>query len=222
MKITALRISNFQCFGPKPTTVELASLTYVLGPNGAGKTAVLEALSRLFSPLQGQRRIRASDFHVPVGQSPGDVQASEPVLWIEVDVEIPEAADDGQHASVPTSFGHMRIESADGIPRIRVRLTAKLALDGFIDEKIEYVLEANQAGEPTKSAEMHRYDRGHIEVYYLPARRDPADHISYTTASLIGRSLRAADWTHERKTINELSAKITESIVGNRDCPQFG
>ncbi|KMO80351.1 AAA family ATPase [Mycolicibacterium obuense] len=222
MKITALRISNFQCFGPLPTTLELDRVTYVLGPNGAGKTAVLEALSRLFSPLQGQRRIRASDFHVPIGQSPGDVQAGEPVLWIEVDVEIPEAADDGQHASVPPSFGHMRIESADGIPRIRVRLSAKLALDGYIDEKIEYVLEANQAGEPTKSAEMHRYDRGHIEVYYLPARRDPSDHISYTTASLIGRSLRAADWTHERKTINELSAKITESIVGNTAVNSIG
>ncbi|SKK56212.1 recombination protein F [Mycobacteroides abscessus subsp. bolletii] len=215
MKVTALRISNFQCFGPKPTTIELVNLTYVLGPNGAGKTAVLEALSRLFSPLSGQRRIRFSDFHTPVGQSPSDVQAGEPVLWIEVDIEIPEFADDGVHASVPPNFGHMRIESADGTPQIRVRLTAKLALDGFIDEKIEYVLEADARGEPMRSAEMHRYDRGHIEVYYLPARRDPADHISYTTASLLGRSLRAADWTNERAAINELSTKITQTIVSN-------
>jgi hypothetical protein len=82
------------------------------------------------------------------------------------------------------------IHTADGVPRTRVRLTASLAPDGVIDEKIEYVLEADEAGEPTRRADMTRYDRGHIEVHYLPARRDPADHISYTTASLKGVALR--------------------------------
>jgi putative ATP-dependent endonuclease of the OLD family len=64
MKITTLRLSNFQSFGPDPTEVKLDALTYVLGPNGSGKTAVLEALSRLFSPLPAQRQIRLDDFHV--------------------------------------------------------------------------------------------------------------------------------------------------------------
>jgi putative ATP-dependent endonuclease of OLD family len=61
MRIRQLRLKGFQSFGPEPTTVDLEELTYILGPNGSGKTAVLEALSRLFSPLAAQRRIRVED-----------------------------------------------------------------------------------------------------------------------------------------------------------------
>ncbi|MCT2587572.1 ATP-dependent nuclease [Actinophytocola gossypii] len=222
MRITTLRLSNFQSFGPEPTAIDLDDLTYVLGANGSGKTAVLEALSRLFSPLEVQRRIRLDDFHVPVDQLTSEVQGGEPSLWLEVDVEFPEAGVSGQHASVPPNFSHMAIHTADGVPRTRVRLTASLAPDGVIDEKIEYVLEADEAGEPIRRADMTRYDRGHIEVHYLPARRDPADHISYTTASLIGRSLRAADWTTERETLSDLTTQITASLVANTTVASIG
>ncbi|MCV7002225.1 AAA family ATPase [Mycolicibacterium alvei] len=222
MKITTLRVSNFQCFGPKSTDIGLAGMTYILGPNGTGKTAVLEALSRMFGPSQTQRRIRVEDFHVPIDKSPADIRADGQTLWLEVDVEFPETRDGAQHGSVPPNFAHMAIDSAEGVPRIRVRLTATLALDGFIDEKIEYVLETDEFGNPTRRADMSRYDRGHIEVHYLPARRDPADHISYTTASLIGRCLRAADWTKERVDIGDLSAQITTSLVGNAAVGSIG
>ncbi|MEV0901449.1 TOPRIM nucleotidyl transferase/hydrolase domain-containing protein [Actinoplanes sp. NPDC049802] len=215
MKIVALRLSNFQSFGPEPTTIDLDDLTYVLGPNGSGKTAALEALSRLFSPLAAQRQIRPEDFHVPVDRSASEVQDTQPTLWLEVDVWCPEAGADGTHASVPPFFAHMRIDTADGIPQIRVRLTAQLAADGVIDEKIEYVLQADAAGVPTSCTQMSRFDRAQIEVYYLPARRDPVDHIAYTAASLIGRSLRAADWTSEREVLGDLSAQITDTLVAN-------
>ncbi|MFD3481349.1 ATP-dependent endonuclease [Streptomyces sp. NPDC058695] len=222
MKITTLRLCNFQSFSSKPTRIDLDDLTYVLGPNGAGKTAVLEALSRLFSPLGAQRKIRVEDFHVPVGQSAGEWPAGEPTLWLEVDVEFPEAGADGQHASVPPNFSHMAIETYGGVPRTRVRLTASLAADGVIDEKIEYVLEADEAGEPTRCADMSRYDRGQIEVHYLPARRDPADHLAFTTASLIGRALRAADWATEREALSVLTAEITALLKGNPTVASLG
>ncbi|MEV0182892.1 AAA family ATPase [Streptomyces sp. NPDC050625] len=222
MKITKLRLSNFQSFGSESTEIDLDDLTYVLGPNGSGKTTVLEALSRLFSPLEAQRKIRLEDFHVPADQLAGDLQAWEPTLWLEVDFEFPEAGADGDHASVPPNFLHMAIDTAGAAPRIRVRLTASLASDGVIDEKIEYVLAADDTGEPTHRADMSRYDRGHIEVHYLPARRDPADHVSYTTASLIGRVLRAADWTTERETLSDLTAQITASLVANTTVASLG
>lgn len=222
VKITTLRLSNFQSFGSQPTAIDLDDLTYVLGPNGSGKTTVLEALSRLFSPLEAQRKIRLGDFHVRVDQSAEEAQAGEPTLWLEVDVEFPEAGADGQHASVPPNFSHMAIDTADGVPRTRVRLTASLPPDGVIDEKIEYVLEADEAGEPTRCADMPRYDRGHIEVHYLPARRNPADHVSYTTTSLIGRTPRAADWTTEHKTLTGLTAQITASLVANTTVASIG
>ncbi|WP_223988119.1 AAA family ATPase [Arthrobacter sp. NicSoilB8] len=222
MQITTLRVSNSQAFGSELTEIVLSNVTYVLGPNGAGKTAVLAALSRLFSPLSGQRKIQLSDFHIPKDRSAADVHLGEPELWIEVDIEFPEAGEDGQHASVPANFAHMRIDTEGSVPRVRVRLTAVLAPDGVIDEKIQYVLAADDDGKPTSTVDMNRFDRGSIEVHYLPARRDPADHISCTAASLIGRTLRAADWTAEKEKLKGLSEQVTDALGANAAVASLG
>lgn len=222
MQITHLRMSGFQSFGTDPTEIALRDVTYVLGPNGAGKTAVLEALSRLFSPLSAQRKVRHSDFHIPNGQTAAEVHAASPVLWIEVDIEVPESGVSGDHASVPPNFAHMRIATEDGVPRIRVRLTASIAPDNVIEEKLEYILEADGDGEPLQRADMSRFDRANIEVHYLPARRDPAEHIAYTTASLVGRALRAADWTAERTTLDTLSRSLTDALADNDAVKSIG
>lgn len=222
MQITHLRMSGFQSFGDDPTEIALRDVTYVLGPNGAGKTAVLEALSRLFSPLSAQRKVRHSDFHIPNGQTAAEVHAASPVLWIEVDIELPESGASGDHASVPPNFAHMRIATEDGVPRIRVRLTATIAADNVIEEKLEYILEADANGEPLQRADMSRFDRANIEVHYLPARRDPAEHIGYTTASLVGRALRAADWTAERTTLDTLSKSLTDALADNDAVKSIG
>lgn len=222
MQITHLRVSGFQSFGSDATEIALRDVTYILGPNGAGKTAVLEALSRLFSPLSAQRKIRHSDFHVPNGQMAAEVHAAGPKLWIEVDVEIPESGAADDHAAVPANFAHMRIATEGGVPRIRVRLTATIAPDNVIEEKLEYILEANPDGEPLQRADMSRFDRANIEVHYLPARRDPAEHIAYTTASLVGRALRAADWTAERTTLDTLSKDLTDALANNDAVKSIG
>jgi putative ATP-dependent endonuclease of OLD family len=122
----------------------------------------------------------------------------------------------------PPNFSHMAIETEDGVPQVRVRLTAVLAADGEIDEKIEYVLVVDEDDQPTSCADMSRYDRGHIEVHYLPARRDPAEHISYTTASLIARTLRAADWSSERDSLDDLMVEVTDVLVGNAAVARIG
>lgn len=222
MQITHLRLSGFQSFGPAPTTIALSDVTYVLGPNGAGKTAVLEALSRLFSPLPAQRKIRHSDFHIAGGRTASEVHGEGPELWIEVDIEVPESGEDGEHASVPPNFAHMRIASEDGVPHIRVRLTATIASDNVIEEKLQYVLEADADGVPMQQSDMSRFDRANIEVHYLPARRDPAEHIAYTTASLVGRALRAADWTAERSTLDTLSKNLTDALAANDAVKSIG
>ena len=222
MQITHLRLSGFQSFGPAPITIALSDVTYVLGPNGAGKTAVLEALSRLFSPLSAQRKIRHSDFHILSGRTASEVHGEGPELWIEVDIEVPESGEEGEHASVPPNFAHMRIASEDGVPRIRVRLTATIASDNVIEEKLQYVLEADADGVPMQQSDMSRFDRANIEVHYLPARRDPAEHIAYTTASLVGRALRAADWTAERSTLHTLSKDLTDALAANDAVKSIG
>jgi putative ATP-dependent endonuclease of OLD family len=65
MKLQAIRLSNFQCFGPEPTEPSLEALTFLIGPNGSGKTAAMQALCRLFAFDPTLRRIKKSDFHVP-------------------------------------------------------------------------------------------------------------------------------------------------------------
>ena len=222
MHITHLRISGFQSFGPNPTTIELSKITYVLGPNGAGKTAVLEALSRLFSPLPTQRKIRRTDFHVPSEKLAADANSDDLKLWIEADMELPESGKEGDDPSVPPNFAHMRLHSADGVPRIRVRLSAAVARDDVIEEKLEYVVEADDRGEPVETYNMSRLQRSTIEVYYLPARRDPAELITYTATSLIGRALRAANWETERSTLDTLSEKLTDALSANAAVRDIG
>lgn len=220
MRMSQLRLKNFQSFGQTPTEIELSKLTFILGPNGAGKTAALVALARLFSPLRALRRVQPEDFHVPTTADP-DLDDNE--LWIEVDIEFEEAADEGEsHPSVPPFFTHMALEAPDDPPRVRIRLTAALDADGYIDENIEYVTQVDADGEPTQRSDMSRHDRAAIEVHYLPARRDPVDHVAYTTASLLGRMLRAADWTSERAELGRLTDEISTSMAGNDAVTDIG
>jgi putative ATP-dependent endonuclease of OLD family len=215
-----LRLKNFQSFGPTPTEIELSKLTFILGPNGAGKTAALVALARLFSPLPALRRVQPEDFYLPAIVDSDYVDSE---LWIEVDIEFAEAADEDEaHPSVPPFFTHMALEAPGEPPRVRIRLTANLDVDGYIDEKIEYITQVDGDGEPTHRSDMSRYDRATIEVHYLPARRNPVDHIAYTTASLLGRMLRAADWTSERAEFARLTDEISTSMAGNDAVTDIG
>ena len=85
----------------------------------------------------------------------------------------------------------MAIETEDGVPRVRVRLTAGFAADGEIDEEIEYVLAVDEDDEPTSRADMSRYDRGHIEVHYCrPAVTRPTTSRTRPRRSSAGPCVR--------------------------------
>jgi putative ATP-dependent endonuclease of OLD family len=109
----------------------------------------------------------------------------------------------------------MRLLTSDDIPCVRVRLTAELDIDGEINEEMLWVLEADASGEPTKTTVVSKADRNSLQVHYLPANRDPADHVSYAASTLLGRALRAANWKDEKKTISNLSSLISEALIEN-------
>jgi putative ATP-dependent endonuclease of the OLD family len=215
MKLTSLRLQNFRCFGEIPTTLSMRRTTFLLGPNGSGKTAALQALTRMFGFDRALRRIQKADFHVPNdATAKGEISAA--TLWIEADFQFPELKTaEGKHSAVPSNFAHMRLETKDGVPKVRFRSDAQLDSDGEIDEKLTYVLEVDEDGKPTKRADVPKHDRASIQVHYLPARRDPTDHISYAATSLLGRVLRAANWKKENTAIAELTEKITVALAGN-------
>jgi predicted ATP-dependent endonuclease of OLD family len=220
VKLQTIRLSNFQSFGAAPTEVELEEITYIIGPNGAGKTAALQALCRLFAFDPSLRRILRSDFHVPFNE---EAPPAERQLWIEADFLFPELDEDENedNSTVAPHFGHMRLDEVDGTPRVRFRLSATMGLDGDIEESMVYVLDINADGSPLTTAQVPRSERNHIHVHYLPARRDPADHIAYGANALLGRMLRAVNWDAERSVIKGLTDQISDSLATNSSINAF-
>jgi putative ATP-dependent endonuclease of the OLD family len=218
MKLVRLHLSNFRSFGPEPTVVDLTDMTFLLGPNGAGKTAILQALARMFGLDPAQRRVRRSDFHVPANESLDDAP-EERSLWIEADFEFPELdQDDAEEAAlpaVPGNFAHMQLATADGPAQVRFRLKAIIDRDDDIEESFTFVISEDDDGEPAEESRVSKQDRSAIQVHYLPARRDPADHISYSANALLGRTLRSADWSAEREEIGTLTEQIGDELRDN-------
>jgi predicted ATPase len=213
LKLQFVRICGFQSFGVEPEIVDLSDLTFLIGPNGSGKTATLQALCRLFSFDPNQRRLRKSDFFVPHNETQApDLRA----LWIEAEFTFPELSDDeNEHPTIPTHFGHMRLDTADGVPRVRYRLDATIGIDDEIEQSLVYVLDVDEDDAPVDTAPVPRDERNFIQVHYLPARRDPADHIAYGANALLGRLLRAVNWTEQRETIQQLTTGISQSLTQN-------
>jgi predicted ATP-dependent endonuclease of OLD family len=218
MKLQTIRLSNFQSFGVEPTELWLDDISYLIGPNGSGKTAALQALCRLFAFDPSLRRILRSDFHIPFDEAnvPEERQ-----LWIEADFLFSELAEDEDNSTVAPHFGHMRLDEADGIPRVRFRLSATMGPDGDIEETLVYVLDINADGSPLNTAQVPRSERNHIHVHYLPARRDPADHIAYGANALLGRMLRAVNWDAERDVIKGFTDQISDSLAANPSVDAF-
>lgn len=218
MKLNTIRLSNFQSFGNGSTELSLEDITYLIGPNGSGKTAALQALCRLFAFDPALRRIQRSDFHVPFNE---EEIPEERRLIIEADFLFPELANDEDNSTVAPHFGHMRLDEPEGVPRVRFRLEATMGESGDIEESLVYVLDVNSDGTPQNSAQVPRTDRNHIHVHYLPARRDPADHIAYGANALLGRLFRAVKWDKERDEIRGFTEQISNSLAANPSVETF-
>lgn len=217
MKLVRLKLNNFRCFGGVTTELDLDDINFVIGPNGSGKTAVLQALARMFSFDPAQRKIRSSDFFIAADEKPEEAPATRN-LWIEADFEFPELAGANPEEllqGVPGNFGYMRMENDDGSVLVRFRLAASIDQDGDIEEAFTNVIKADAAGTPTTESRVSKSDRSSIQVHYLPARRNPADHVSFAANAMLGRLLRAANWTTERADISALTAEITDKLSSN-------
>ena len=212
MKLDTLRISNFQSFGQEPTEITFEDISYLIGPNGSGKTSTLQAISRLFGFDPNLRRILKSDFHINQDEETPPIERN---LWIEANFLFPELLDDEDHSTIPEFFNQMRLDVGEEIPRIRYRLTASMGINGDIEENLYYILDVDENNEPITKTLVPRSDRNQIQAPYLPARRDPSNHIGFGTNALLGRLLRSINWDTERENINSLSEQINSCITGN-------
>ncbi|UVM47698.1 AAA family ATPase [Pseudomonas sp. B21-015] len=212
MKLCSLQVSNFQSFGPAMMEISFEDVTYLLGPNGSGKTAALQALCRMFAFEPNLRRIRRSDFHVPVGEKEPPEQRE---LWLEADFTFEETQNDDDDDTVPPFFNQMALRSVGEVPRLRFRLEATMYEDGEIEERFLFVTKVDEEDNPTATSTVPKRHRDTIHLHYLPARRDPSDHVAYGATALLGRLLRAANWSDDRETVRELTEQITECLTEN-------
>lgn len=212
MKLSSIRLSNFISFGEAPTELSFEELTFLIGSNGSGKTSVLQVLCRMFAFNPTLRRIQKSDFHVPQEETE---PPEERFLWIEAEFIFDELSEGGDSTTVPPHFSHMRLDDGQKMPRVRFRLEASIGLNGDIEESFVYVLDLDEHGNPINTAKVPRSERNIIQVHYLPARRDPTEHIAFSTNALLGRLLRAANWDSERDTIKTHTDQISDCLSKN-------
>lgn len=209
MNLTEVRFKSFQSFGSEAQALSLADMTFLLGPNGSGKTAVLHGLARMFAVDPSLRGVRKGDFHV--GHD-GVVQRE---LFIEATFTFPEAGGDVQSPTVPEFLNQMQLETADGPMTVLIRLSATLDDADEITEELQFIRSIDDEGLPLRKSRVDNYHRRQIQLHYLPARRNPRDHISYAPTSILGNALRAMDWTAETQTIEDWNRNVTDDLSGN-------
>lgn len=217
MKIKSIILRNFRCFGDSPTIVEFSEdITALVGANGSGKTALLAALTRLFGTTQNLRTVRRSDFHVPQGgvtQAPSAVELS-----IEVVVVFPELSEGAEsNRSIAPVFNHMIVDSPGGNPFGRLRLEATWTddgtIEGHVDQNLYWIMTAQEPVPDDKKQRISPTDRGRIQVYYIPANRDPAPEFRSAARNSVGRLVRAISWAHgTRDTVQAASEKIRDTL----------
>ena len=207
MFIEKLALTNFRCFGPQPTSIELTKgLTTFVGANGAGKTAVLQSLQRLFGMTGDHRRLRRQDFHVPADEA---VPALTRTLSLEAILAFPELDIGGAGAgAVPEFFQQMAADQA-GKLKCRLRLEATWSDDGSLEGSIEQKYWAIRAIGPYVDAdciELKPLDRARIQLIYVPASRDGASQVA---AFLRGRLWRAINWSQGvRQTFSDAGTTL--------------
>lgn len=212
MYIEQLTLTNFRCFGPTGTPIDLTSgLTTFVGANGAGKTAVLQALQRLFGITGEQRRLRRQDFHVPAAETAAPLQRT---LNLEAILVFPELDAVGTNAgAVPEFFQQMAADDA-GRLKCRLRLEATWTDDGSLEGAIEQKYWAVRSfGSFTEAdcIELKALDRARIQMIYVPASRDGASQV---TAFLRGRLWRAISWSPEvKRSFADAGAMLSDAFA---------
>ncbi len=213
MFIERLVLTNFRCFGPAPTTINLTSgLTTFVGVNGAGKTALMQAMQRLFGVTGEQRRLRRQDFHVPSNELDPPLQRN---FVLEAIIAFPELDADGMGGAAIPEFFHQMAADEAGKLKCRLRLDATWSDDGSLDGTIEQKYWAVRTFGPFTDAgctELKAADRGRIQMIYVPATRDGASQV---TAFLRGRLWRAINWSQGvRDTFTDAGTTLNGAFAG--------
>lgn len=227
MRLTKIKLHNYRCFGDGEQIIPINNVTALIGNNSSGKTAALLALNCLFSDNGADRILRRSDFHIPKGKKPDEMEEQE--LYIEA-VFVFNELEKGEDSafSVPTFFKSLVVDNPEGTPYLRIRLEAtwekSSSIEGAIESKIYYITcpEGEDITEETKTS-ANRKDLDRIRVIYVPAVRDPSKQLKNTSGTMMHQIMNSINWssTTQKKVktkIQELNDQFLEekgvSILG--------
>lgn len=216
MKIDSITIKGFRCFGDIPKTIKLSDdITAFVGANGSGKTAVLEALLRVFGITGKQRTILRTDFNT--SSNTVDEDSSTHELYIDIRIVFPGVSKNAleKDPGVPACFRHMVVDEPNGTPFARVRLEAMWVddrtVDGDIKQNLYWVHTADESPTDDKKIPCESTDRSRIQVHYIPAIRDPSSQLASSSGAMIGRLLKAIEWSSAtQESIKATSEQIRE------------
>ena len=225
MIIKEIIIKNFRCFGPDEETIKFDDLTTIIGANSSGKSALLDALLKLFGRNGKEREIKRSDFHVPMGKKPEEID--ENILYIEAIISFPELVTDKTVAekTVPSLFQRMFVDDVNADPYIRIRLDAcwkkSNTPDGDIDWNISFITASREdddgTSEENKSPAKVSDIRSNIQMIYVPAIREPSHQLKNASGTILWRILNGINWPEDiNEQIND-RMKSVNSIFDNQD-----
>lgn len=202
MYIKSISLSGFRSFNNKPVNIDLSEdLTTFVGANGSGKTAVLVALQRLFGVTNDQRRIRLSDFHIPLGEKRED--DSTRTLFIEATLAFPNLAKEGEVKSTPPCFKYMHVDKKGAEPLCYIRLEASWEADNTTEGTITQKTFWKDPKNPEKQSPIMASERSLIQVHYIPASRSANQLIKQQTALMKNRLFKAIEWSEHFTTLFE-------------------
>lgn len=223
MKATKIKLKNFRSFGPNETIVKLQDdLTGIVGANSTGKTALLEALRKVFGPSQPERTISKTDFHIPCGTEPDEIEECE--MYIEVVFEFESTVleseedddgfDEGLDSGIPDFFEQMVVEETGRLPCLRIRLQSLWKKDpinpeGSIDTKLVFVTCPEEEEETDQHLQIFpNHKRSLVQSFYVPAIRRPSDQLKFASGSILFRLLKRIKWPENFK--EEFRDKLDE------------
>lgn len=227
LKLSKLKLYNYRCFGDVEQVIDINNITAFIGNNSTGKTAALLALNCLFSNNSNDRILKRSDFHLPKGKNPDELETQD--LYIEVVFTFNELEDgkSGEN-SVPPFFQSLVVDEPKGKPYLRIRLEATWEksnnTEGAIESKIYYITcpEKEEIREENKT-KADRRDLDRIRVIYVPAVRDPSKQLKNVSGTMMYQIMNNINWSDITKInikgkIDELNAQFLEekgvSILG--------
>lgn len=210
MRLHKLKLNNFRSFGSEET-VHFENLTAIIGSNSSGKSALMQALLKLFGESSVERDITRSDFHLPKGVNPEEIEENN--LSIEAVFTFPELTSDVglKKYTIPLYFENFVVESPGEPPYLRIKLEAcwkkSNSPEGIVESRLWYIVtpEGNEVTDSDKK-KVSKYELSHIKVIYVPAMRNPSTQLKNATGTILWRVLKGINWT------DEVKKEISESI----------